>query len=165
MPLLSRNSLGPQDTRARLLLVQLVGGLDAVAALEVGQRLARVGRGRPDDLVVLDLVLGDLPRGRKDGEEGDGAEGQADRHRRAEGEPPACVGEWPRQLWSGLFFSLSLFFSLTPSAVGGGGRSEGRGPIGDTYRFCFCLCSVLGGSWPYGPPRSSFFLSSGGIGE
>lgn len=92
------SSLGPQDARARLLLVKLVRGLDAVAALEIGEGLARVGRGRADHLVVLDLVLGDLPGRREDGEEGDDAEGQADGCCCAEGEPPACVGGWPRQL-------------------------------------------------------------------
>lgn len=82
--------------------MQLVGGLDAVAALEVGEGLARVRRGpSPDHLVVLDLVLHDLPRAREDGEEGDGAEAQADGHCRAEGEPTACVGGGTCQLWNG----------------------------------------------------------------
>lgn len=129
--------------------MQLMGGLDAVAALEVRQGLAGVGGRGPDDLVVLDLVLGDLPRGCEHGEEGDGAEGQADGDCRPEGEPPACVD---RQL---------AFRRLTPC----GGSEGDNGGGGATYRFCFCLCSGLGGSCPYGPPKSSFFLSSGGIGE
>lgn len=76
--------------------MQLMGGLDAFAALEVGQGLARVGRGAPSDhFVVFDLVLGDLPRACEDGEEGDDAEAQADGDCRAEGKPPACVGDDP----------------------------------------------------------------------
>lgn len=80
--------------------MQLVGCLDAVAALEVGEGLARVGRVAPDDLVVLDLVLGDLPRAREDGEEGDGDEARAEVHRRAGGKAPACMGDdLSVQLW------------------------------------------------------------------
>lgn len=76
--------------------MQLVGGLDAVAALEVGQGLASIGRGAPSDhFIVFDLVLGDLPWACEDGEQGDDAEAQADGDCRAEGKPPACVEMTP----------------------------------------------------------------------
>lgn len=65
-----------QLVRARDFLVQLVRRLDALLALDGGERAARVGV-RPANLrVVLDLVVGDLPRAEKAAEHDTSADHQ-----------------------------------------------------------------------------------------